>query len=102
MEQVDVTWARAFKIWWSYSWRACVLGLLVLIPLEALMLWYLKSHLPQQGSNPAAVARVARTLAIAWPILMALVIAAQAQAMRWMLNKAPWSDFHVAVLPHDQ
>jgi hypothetical protein len=33
---------------------------------------------------------------------MAVVIALQAQAMRWMLNKAAWSDFRVALLPRDQ
>jgi hypothetical protein len=35
-------------------------------------------------------------------MLMVVVIVLQAQAMRWMLNKARWSDFRVALLPHDQ
>jgi hypothetical protein len=102
MQSVELTFGRAFKVWWSYSWRAFVLALLVLVPLELVMFWYLKSHFPRQGANPAEATRVAGTMAAVWPILMAVVIALQAQAMRWMLNKARWSDFRVALLPHDQ
>jgi hypothetical protein len=38
---------------------------------------------------------------IARPILMAFVVAIQAQGRRWMLRKARWSDFRLAVLPRD-
>jgi hypothetical protein len=102
MQSVELTFGRAFKVWWSYSWRAFVLALLVVVPLEIVMFWYMRSHLPKQGANPADAVRVAGTMAAAWPILMAVVIALQAQAMRWMLNKARWSDFRVALLPRDQ
>ena len=102
MQSVELTFGRAFKVWWSYSWRAFVLALLVLVPLEIVMFWYMMSHVPRQGANPAEAASVAGTMAAAWPIIMVVVIALQAQAMRWMLNKARWSDFRVAVLPRDQ
>jgi hypothetical protein len=99
MQSVELTLGRAFKVWWSYSWRAFVLALLVVVPLEIVMFWYMMSHLPKQGANPAGAPG---TLAAAWPIVMVVVIALQAQAMRWMLNKARWSDFRVALLPRDQ
>lgn len=102
MDQVDITWLRALKIWWSYSWRAFVLILLVMVPLEAIIFWYAMSPLRKAGGNSADTMRMAGTMATLWPVLMAVAIALQAQAMRWMLNKARWSDFRVAVLPRDQ
>jgi hypothetical protein len=102
MQSIELTFGRAFKVWWSYSWRAFVLALLVVVPLEIVMFWFMMGHFPKQGANPAGAARVAGTIAAVWPILMVVVIALQAQAMRWMLNKARWSDFRVALLPHDQ
>jgi hypothetical protein len=40
----DITWLRALKIWWSFSWRAFVLMLLVMVPLEAVFFWYAMSN----------------------------------------------------------
>ena len=102
MEQLPITWLRALKIWWSFAWRAWVLMLLVLVPMEILLFWYMMSHFPKQGGgNPAEAMRLAGTMMVLWPIFMAVLIALQAQAMRWMLNKAHWSDFRVDVLPRD-
>jgi hypothetical protein len=102
IEQVDLTWFRAFKIWWSFSWRAFVLLMLVMVPMEIVFAGYMMRHLLKPGSNPAEVARMAAAMALVWPIIMAVMVALQAQAMRWMLNKARWSDFRVAVLPPGQ
>jgi heme/copper-type cytochrome/quinol oxidase subunit 2 len=104
MEQAKVTWPQGLKIWWSYSWRAFVLLLLVMIPLEAIMFWFIMSHLPKPGTNatPETAARMAGMMAIVWPVAMAVMIALQVQAMLWMLKSARWSDFRVAVLPRDR
>jgi hypothetical protein len=102
MQSVKLTFGRAFKVWWSYSWRASVLALLAVVPLWIVMFWYMMSVFHKQGANPAEAASVAGTMAAAWPIAMVVVIALQAQAMRWMLNKARWSDFRVTLLPRDQ
>ena len=102
MEQVDITWLRALKIWWSYSWRAFVLMLLVMVPLEIILFSFMMNHFPKAGAaSPADVMRMTGTTAAVWPLFMAALIALQAQAMRWMLNKARWSDFRVSVLPPD-
>jgi len=99
MEQIDITWLRALKLWWSFAWRAWVLMLLVLIPMEIVFVSYMMSHFPKPGAGPAEAMRMAGTMAILWPIFMGALIVLQAQAMRWMLNRARWSDFRVAVLP---
>jgi hypothetical protein len=100
MNPVDVTFGRACKIWWSYTWRALVLSLLVAIPLEGLMGFFMINHLHRTGNVPDPTIRA--RLMLAWPFVMAITIALQAQGMRWMLRKAAWSDFRVAVLPREQ
>ena len=101
MNPVDITWGRALKVWWSYSWRALVLTLLVMIPLEIIIFALFLRNLPKASSDPADAMRVAGTMAILWPVMMAALLALQVQAMRWMLKAARWSDFRVAVLPPD-
>jgi len=74
MDQADITWLRALKIWWSFSWRAFVLMLLVMVPLEAVFFWYAMSNLPKAGGNPADAMRMAGTMAAIWPVFMAALI----------------------------
>ena len=104
MDQVDVTWGLALKIWWSFCWRASVLFFLVVFPLELIGMIFMSRYMPhpgQKGMDPKQAMRISSGMMIAWPILMALVVAIQAQGMRWMLRKARWSDFRLAVLPHE-
>ena len=49
MEPVDITWTRAFKVWWSYSWRAMVLTLLAVLPLQIVFFGIVFTHLPAPG-----------------------------------------------------
>ncbi|MBV8784722.1 MAG: hypothetical protein JOZ67_11095 [Gammaproteobacteria bacterium] len=98
MEQIPISWSRALKIWWSYSWRASVLMLVVMVPLDVAFMTYTMTHAPTATTSAAGL-QLAATMALAWPILMALVIALQAQAMRWMLRRARWSDFRVVLVP---
>ena len=69
-----------------------------MIPMQIVFVSYIMSHIPKAGGNPAEAMRMAGTMALLWPIFMAALIALQAQAMRWMLNRARWSDFRVALL----
>ena len=104
MDQVDVTWGRALKIWWSFCWRWSVLFFLVLFPLEAILMFVMFRNMPHQGQkfDPQQSMRMPSGMMIAWPVLMAVIIALQAQGMRWMLRKARWSDFRLAVVPREQ
>lgn len=102
MEPLVVTFGRALKIWWSYTWRGFVLMLLVMIPFQIFMFSYFFSHIPKPGQDPAEALRMAGGIMTAWPFLVAALLALQVQAMRWMLNRARWSDFRVALLPRDQ
>lgn len=104
MDQVEITFGRSFKIWWSFAWRTWVLSFLVVIPIQIFLFFFVFRNLPPAGSkaDPQTIFKMMSGMMIAWPIMMAAIIALQAQAVRWMLRKARWSDFRVALLPRDQ
>jgi hypothetical protein len=105
VEQLDVTLLRGLKVWWSFAWRSMVLFFVVVFPLEILGMIIMMRSMPQPGTkvlDPSQAMLMASVMVVAWPILMALVVVLQAQGMRWMLRKARWSDFRIAVLPPDR
>jgi hypothetical protein len=105
MDQVQLTWTRGLKVWWSYTWRTAVLTLLAMIPLQIIMFVTVFRYLPLSGQKPAAdpadILRLMPFMMLLWLVIMAGMIAIQAQGMRWMLKDARWSDFRLAVLPPD-
>jgi heme/copper-type cytochrome/quinol oxidase subunit 2 len=103
MEPVDITYGRAVKVWWSYSWRVMVLTLLAVLPLQILFLGIMFTHLPAPGHkvDPAEFAKYAPLFIIGWLLVMAVILALQAYGMQWMLRDAKWSDFRIALLPKD-
>lgn len=49
MEIVEVTWGRAFKVWWSIAWRSMLFGLLASIGFG--LLWGVLAQLLGLGSG---------------------------------------------------
>jgi hypothetical protein len=101
-----MTLMQAFKVWWSYSWRASLL----VIPLMVIMMaWSLSGlastveNMLQSGQslsslNVEQLARLATggmTVGILSMILTAVI---QVFAMRWTLNSR-WSDFRLKAVP---
>ena len=101
MEQVEVTLLRALKIWWSWAWRAWVLSMLVVVPIDIVFAAFVMGHPFKPGADPAEAVRALAPMMILWPLVLVAVVALQAQAMRWMLGRARWSDFRLAVLQRD-
>ena len=66
-------------------------------------IWFSCAPLPKvapgQVMDPAQFQGTFAGMAILWPIMMAAMIGLQVQGMRWMLKKARWADFRVALLP---
>jgi hypothetical protein len=105
-----MTLMQAFKVWWSYSWRASIL----VIPLGIIMTaWSLaglfsaveKMSLSGQGlsqglaeMNIDQLTRLASGGASLWILSMVLTAAIQVLAMRWTLNSR-WSDFRLQAVP---
>jgi len=108
-----MTLMQAFKVWWSYSWRASIL----VIPLGIIMTaWSLiglfdsVENLSLSGQNLAnmdlshiSVAQLTRLMSgglAMWVVSMVLTAAIQVFAMRWTLNSR-WSDFRLKAVPPD-
>ncbi|MGH8290212.1 MAG: hypothetical protein ACREV7_14500 [Steroidobacteraceae bacterium] len=106
-----MTLMQAFKVWWSYSWRASIL----VIPLAIIMTaWSLAGliatleNMMQSGQSLQSLGTMnmekllglvsgGTTLFILSMVLTAVI---QVFAMRWTLNSR-WSDFRLKAVPPD-
>ena len=103
-----MTLMQAFKVWWSYSWRASLL----VIPLWTIVtVWSLMGlvstvrdmQLSGRGLDSLSIGEVSRLLSGGMTLsilFMVLTAAIQVFAMRWTLNSR-WSDFRLKVVPPD-
>ncbi len=99
MSTVEITFARALKIWWSYVWRSCVLMLPVMVVLDIVMFFVIPFPQPGQPPSEQLPEFAVRGLLIWLPGMIAYVLL-QAQAMRWML-KTRWSAFRIEVIAEE-
>jgi hypothetical protein len=103
-----MTFMQAFKVWWSYSWRASIL----VIPLAIIMtawslagLFSIVQNMAQSGQNLSnlnidQLTRLASGGVGLWILSLILTAAIQVFAMRWTLNSR-WSDFRLKAVPPD-
>jgi hypothetical protein len=106
-----MTFMQAFKVWWSYSWRASIL----VIPLGIIMFaWSLAGlvstvqSMVQSGQslsnlsnlNIDQLGRLVSGGFTMWILSMVLTAVIQIFAMRWTLNSR-WSDFRLKAVPPD-
>jgi hypothetical protein len=96
MSDINITFGRALKIWWSYVWRAVIL----LIPILVITMIIAVSLFPFPKSGDVTLLRPDQIPGfigkgfVLWLFMMALNIVVQVLAMRWML-KTRWSDFRL-------
>jgi hypothetical protein len=102
MTTVDITFARALKIWWSYVWRVAVLWIPLGFALAFSMFLVLPHPRPGQPFplTPAQIPGFMGRISILWLVMMALAVTVQTFAMRWML-KTRWSDFRLMPVPNE-
>jgi hypothetical protein len=94
---------QAFKVWWSYSWRASILVIPVALIMTA---WSLAGILPalenmlQTGQTPDVdqLMRLASGGTLLMVLSLIIIAAVQVLAMRWALNSS-WSDFRLKAVP---
>ena len=103
-----MTLMQAFKVWWSYSWRASIL----VIPLWTIItVWSLigiasavtNMQLSGRGLDDMNVGQLLRLASGGFSLSilsMVLTGAIQVFAMRWTLNSR-WSDFRLKAVPPD-
>jgi hypothetical protein len=97
-----VTYGRALKIWWSYIWRAIVLMIPVMMVAMIITVWFFPFPKPGDATvvRPDQIPGLMGKAFVLWLFLMVLNIAAQVQAIRWML-KTKWSNFRLQVVSGD-
>ncbi len=106
-----MTLMQAFKVWWSYSWRASLLVIplgIVMFAWSAIGLLSAVQSLTSSGQGLAGLAnmnveQLVRLLSGGASLgILSMVITAVIQvfAMRWALNSR-WSDFRRKAVPPD-
>jgi hypothetical protein len=77
MESVDITWSRALKVWWSFTWRGFVLCFLAVIPLQIILFATVFTRMPHPGqkTDPAEFARMIPLFMLIWLVMMTLMFA---------------------------
>jgi hypothetical protein len=100
VDGTDVTFGRALKIWWSFVWRAILLMIPIMIVSMVVMVSIFP--FPKQGQpapvlRPDQIAGMTGKMFGLWLFMMVFQIAAQVQAVRWML-KTKWSNFRLQVV----
>jgi uncharacterized membrane protein len=100
VSETDVTFGRALKIWWSFVWRSMLLMIPVMIVsmvIAVSVLPFPKAGQPAPMLRPDQIAGMTGKMFGLWLFMMIFYIAAQVQAIRWML-KTKWSDFKLQAL----
>jgi hypothetical protein len=101
MQPVEITFQRAFKVWWSYTWRAWVLWMLVFMVMGLAL--QASGIMPRNSARPhvpPAPEQLRHSLSLLFVVLVALSIV-QIFAVRWCL-KTRWSDFKLVAMAPDQ
>ena len=101
MNELDITFGRALKVWWSYAWRAFVLWIPVGLAIAISMFWIFPFPRPGQGWTPSQVPAMMANGFLIWIMFMAAAIVVQTIAMRWML-KTRWADFRLVAVSGDE
>lgn len=94
---IEMTYGRAFKVWWSYFWRAFLLSVVVSCVTVPLMIMLMPHAAHGERLAPEQLRSALARFALLWPLIIIVNVLLQVQAMRWML-KTRWSDFRLAVM----
>ena len=106
-----MTFMQAFKVWWSYSWRASILVIPLTVIMAAISLAGLISTVQGMLQSGQSLSNLSSmnidqlahlvsggfTMGILSMVLTAVI---QVFAMRWALNSR-WSDFRLKAVPPD-
>lgn len=83
---VEVTWTRALKVWWSFTWRSTLYSSLV-----GLVIGFISVFATKISGDPQILS--VATLIIAFGCGIYIVV-----AVMEMVLKKEWSDFRIALI----
>jgi hypothetical protein len=104
MTIVNVTFLRALKFWWSFTWRTLVIS----FPLYVFGMYRLFVGIapfparanPQPHAAPPTLHSLHVLLFVLWPLVTVVSIIVQIVAVRWALTTR-WSDFRLQAVTDD-
>jgi hypothetical protein len=99
--QLEITYFRSLKIWWSFIWRTTVLSIPVMIVMPIALFFFKLFPSSEEMMMGAAMGEMPPVFAkffMVWLLTMFLMISIQTFAIRWML-KTGWSDFRLVAVP---
>ncbi len=104
MKAVKLTFLRALKFWWSFTWRTLVMSFpIYVIGMYRIFIWI--APFPTRA-NPQPHASLSTLhsphfLAVLGPVVTIVSIVIQIVAIRWALATR-WSDFRLQAVTDDQ
>lgn len=101
MPALELTLARATKIWWSFLWRTWVLLIVPWLLLVATMFRTFSAYMTPPPRGATIVAHSAPHLP-GWvmPVFLVVFFVIQILALRWALS-VRWSDFRLQAVSND-
>jgi hypothetical protein len=101
MQQADITFLRAFKVWWSFAWRYTGLWRLLAIVLGLWVHQVLHAR-PHVAPTPEEFRHnLVRLIWEVWLPFFVVAVVVQTFATRWALRRARWSDFRLQAVALD-
>lgn len=99
---MEVTFQRAFKIWWSIAWRNWVVAIPVLLIMMPIMFFLIPHQVTgQPPMRPEQIPGFTGKFFAIWLVSMVAFIFMQTLSIRWAL-KTRWSDFRLDVVPNGE
>lgn len=86
MKFVEVTWIRAFKVWWSFTWRSTLYSFLV-----GLVIAFISVFAAKISEDPQIVNAASLIIVFGCTIYIAV-------AVMGIVLKKEWSDFRIALI----
>jgi hypothetical protein len=96
---IKMTYGIVIKVWWSYTWRAIILGWAMFLVVGIILATsgLLPRTTPRPPPTPETLRHQLRALAIVWPIFIVVGSAMGVFAMRWTLATR-WSNFRLEAI----
>jgi len=103
MTTVNVTFLRALKFWWSFTWRTLIISFpLYVFAMYRYFVWIAPFPTRANPQPHAALPTVhgLHVLFVLWPLVTMVSIIIQIVAVRWALTTR-WSDFRLQAVTDD-
>lgn len=96
---IKMTYGIVIKVWWSYTWRAIILGwaMFLVFGIIVATTGILARTTPRPPPSPEMLRHQLRVVALIWPTFIVVGSVLGVLAMRWTLATR-WSNFRLEAI----